>query len=67
MTDFITCPFCSGHEAVSPEAAAVIAKLIEQELPGWLDEGPLLSELENIRNMILNTEERATEIDPLLE
>ena len=69
---FVKCPFCSGHEAVSPEAAALIADLINSEI-NYLrrgDEPPdipkaVKAELENIRNVILNTQERET-VDPLL-
>ncbi len=65
MISFVKCPCCAGHEAISPEAAQEIAQLII----GWvdeLDEGPVRTELENISNAILNRQERAADIDPLL-
>jgi hypothetical protein len=74
---FVKCPFCSGHEAVSPEAATLIADLINSEINDLRrgDEPPdipkadipkaVKAELENIRNVILNTQERET-VDPLL-
>lgn len=59
MTDFINCPFCCGHEAVSREAANAIAQMIT----GYLSvsdpqQTQLECELENIRNVILNHAER---------
>jgi hypothetical protein len=64
---FVKCPFCSGHEAVSPEAAALIEQAIDYELHERGSElsPALIAELENIRNVILNTQERET-VDPLL-
>lgn len=62
---FIKCPFCSGHEAVSPEAADVIAALIEKYTRGSVV-FELETELLNIRNHILNAQERTAEVDPLL-
>ena len=62
---FITCPFCSGHEAVSPEAVNMLANWIEE----WLDRErahPANNELHNILNVIRNTQEREAEIDPLM-
>jgi hypothetical protein len=64
---FIKCPFCAGHEAISPEAADAIGEMIF----GWLSitqhpESPIKTELMNIRNSILNHQERAAEVDPLL-
>lgn len=59
MISFINCPFCSGHEAVSPEAATAIAELIEKAL--YKSDSPLTplgGELQNILNVIRNTEER---------
>lgn len=56
-SDFINCPFCSGHEAISQEAAVVILEAFEPYLKKF-SEGPLKCELENIRNMILNAQER---------
>jgi hypothetical protein len=58
--NFIKCPFCAGHEVVSPEAAETIADMIQV----WIDndgdptgEDPT-GELMNIRNAILNGQER---------
>lgn len=65
MLNFITCPFCSGHEAVSPEAATAIAGMIEEELRGKCTSA-LDTELFNIRNMIVNMQEREADIDPLM-
>lgn len=58
MTDFINCPFCSGHESVSREAAEEIAAMIDTHLYGF-KECQLKTELMNIRNVILNHAERA--------
>lgn len=66
MLNFITCPFCSGHEAVSPEAATAIAGMIEEELRGKCTSA-LDTELFNILNMIIGMRERKPDIDPLLE
>ena len=67
VLSFVKCPFCSGHEAVSPEAAALIEQAIRYELHERGSElsPALIAELENIRNVILNTQERET-VDPLL-
>jgi hypothetical protein len=72
MISFINCPFCSGHETVSSEAAALIADLINSEINDFrCGDEPLnipkavKAELENIRNVILNTQEREA-VDPLL-
>jgi hypothetical protein len=62
---FVKCPFCSGHEAVTPQVADVIGEMIGTVLataPNWPKEA--IAELENIRNVILNMQERA--VDPLL-
>jgi hypothetical protein len=69
MTDFITCPFCSGHEAVTQEAAHIIKEAIALHLHRWRATLPnhVVCEMENICNVILNTAEREQEIDPLLE
>lgn len=69
MSNFTRCPFCAGHESVSPEAASIIRESIALHLHRWratLPE-PVCGELENICNAIQNQEERAAEIDPLLE
>jgi hypothetical protein len=58
VAEFIKCPFCSGHEAVSPEAAERIAGMIYNSMDGWPEDSPLATELWNIRNAILNTQER---------
>lgn len=58
--NFITCMFCSGHESVSPEAAHIIKEAIALHLHRWrttLPE-PTICELENICNVIENTEQR---------
>jgi hypothetical protein len=65
--NFIKCPFCSGHEAISPEAARLIADGIgivnDDELPVFVQ-----IELDNIRNTILNYEQREQPAtDPLLD
>lgn len=65
MINFITCPFCAGGESVSPEATDALAWMIEEHLRGKAD-SPLDVELSNIRNAILNVQERAAAIDPLL-
>jgi len=57
MESFVKCPFCAGHEAVGPEAAAEIARMITTRIQ-FMPEGPLQCELENICNAILNTQER---------
>jgi hypothetical protein len=70
MTDFINCPLCSGHENVSREAASAIEEAIDNYLKsnehGYLS-AAARCELENIRNVILNTQDREKPIDPLLE
>lgn len=63
MTDYQRCPFCSGHEQVSTEAMEILEEAIRAFLPKR--ESPLKCELENIRNVILNHQEREA-IDPLL-
>jgi hypothetical protein len=65
MTDFVKCPCCAGHESISADAAAALAILIEHRLKGC-GESPLKTELWNIRNAILNTQERTAAVDPLL-
>lgn len=71
---FITCPICSGHEKISPEAADALAHAIEswviaaESRPHMFPNAPI-AELENIRNVILNRAERLPSpkpIDPLL-
>jgi hypothetical protein len=57
-TNFITCPFCSGHEVVSPEAASEIAAMIGNHIRDFKEGDSLKIELENIRNTILNYEQR---------
>ena len=60
MLNFTRCPFCAGHESISPETAEAIARLIEHSQ--WMTgsrESPFLTELENIRNAILNQQQRA--------
>lgn len=66
MYNFIKCPFCSGHELVSPETTREIADMIATWVHG-MPESHVLTELENIRNVILNQGERAEAIDPLLQ
>lgn len=56
MTDFVTCPFCAGHEKVSDGAAAEIADWLA--VWEYKADSPLKTELLNIRNAILNTAER---------
>lgn len=57
VTDFVTCPFCAGHEKVSAEAADRIAGMIYDSMSGWPEDDPLKVELDNIRNAILNAHE----------
>lgn len=58
MFNFTRCPFCAGHESVSPEAASTIAELISRSSYEY---GPQVeAELLNIRNAILNQAERET-------
>lgn len=59
MYNFVKCPFCAGHEFVSPDAADAIARMIVMGLKGSI-ESPLQTELFNIRNAILNMAERET-------
>jgi hypothetical protein len=54
---FVKCPFCAGHELVTPEAADAIAELIG-EPRDHCALTPTGVELQNIRNAILNTRER---------
>lgn len=68
MSDYQRCPFCAGHEVVSPQVVEVIGEMIGTCLatnPDWPKEA--ICELENIRNAILNHQERAADIDPLLQ
>jgi hypothetical protein len=65
VDSFIKCPFCAGHEVVSAEAAEIIANQID-ECVNLLEEMPVKTELHNIRNAILNHQERATDVDELL-
>jgi hypothetical protein len=60
MISFINCPFCSGHESVSPEAARLIREAIALHLHRWRStlSDMLVTELENICNVIDNTAER---------
>lgn len=60
MHNFITCPFCSGHESVGAEAAGIIKEAIALHLHRWRATLPehVIGELENICNVIDNTEER---------
>ena len=56
--NFVQCPFCAGHESVSPEALADIAKAIQfyiDKRGSWVD-----TELYNVMNDILNRKERET-------
>lgn len=63
MVDFVTCPFCAGHEKVSPKAAAVIASQILRWCEEQSRDSELMGELINIRNAILNTAERAAPVE----
>ena len=63
MFNFIKCPFCSGHEAVSPVAAEHIGQLIASSLFGMAPHDPRKAELENIRNTILSYQEREQQED----
>jgi hypothetical protein len=66
MTEpFVKCCFCSGHESISAEAAAALATIIMHRLTGC-GESPVTTELWNIYNAIVNTQERTKPIDPLL-
>lgn len=57
--NFVKCPCCAGHETISAEAAAELAMMIFNRLDGF-GEGPVVTELNNIRNTILNMQERET-------
>jgi hypothetical protein len=63
VVEFVKCPCCAGHEAISAEAADRLAGMIYNSMSGWPEDSPLKCELMNIRNAILNTQER---VDPLL-
>jgi hypothetical protein len=69
--NFISCPICSGHEQISADAADALADLIGQRSNAGMHSS-VQTELENIRNTILNMEERRPKrtkksaIDPLL-
>jgi hypothetical protein len=62
---FVKCPCCAGHEAISAEAAEALATIIKHRLTGC-GESPVTTELWNIYNTIVNDQERAAAIDPLL-
>jgi hypothetical protein len=64
MISFVKCPFCSGHEAISLEAAQYIATLLKDV--AWATDFAVAVELSNIRNTILNHAQREEDIDPLL-
>lgn len=71
MFSFVKCPFCSGHEAVSLEAAGIIRQSIALHLHRWRTTltDSAICELENICDVILNTQEReepAKEYTPLI-
>lgn len=60
MISFVKCPFCAGHEAISAKAVDAIANAID----AWVQEHgspELICELDNIRNDILNRQERTAE------
>ena len=59
MLNFIRCPFCAGHESISAEAAKSIELMIHRWLETNVVRDHLAAELENIRNAILNQQERA--------
>lgn len=68
LNGFIQCPFCAGHEKISPQTVEIIESLISHYLEYRPSDHPDASkpteiELHNIRNDILNRQER---IDPLL-
>lgn len=65
MTDFIRCPFCSGHEVISTETADLLIEWIDSN-EDWRRPKQVQAELENIRNSILNHREREQEQEPLL-
>lgn len=67
MFNFVKCPCCAGHETISAEAAGSISKAIEYWLEYLMPNDSALTELQNIRNAILNQQERKPAIDPLLE
>lgn len=61
MLNFTRCPFCAGHESISPEAAKSIELMIYRWLETNVVKDHLAGELENIRNAILNQQERTVE------
>lgn len=61
MTEFIHCPFCAGHESISAEAADRIKEAIERLLAADETLSQAQTELMNIRNAILNAQERAAQ------
>ena len=72
MYNFIKCPFCAGHDAISPEAAAELEVMIDALIAAGIPCVTLETELYNIRNAIHNTRARKAApelepIDPLLE
>jgi hypothetical protein len=71
LANFVTCPFCAGHNAINHQALNDIAKAIEFYLDGIGSRYEV--ELDNVKNTILNMQERALQqsrvippIDPLL-
>lgn len=54
--DFMNCPCCSGHEAISVDAAAALEDAIREHLALSLSEH-VRAELMNIRNVIVNSRE----------
>jgi hypothetical protein len=54
---YIKCVCCAGHESISTEAATALATIIKHRLTGC-GESPVTTELWNIYNAIVNTQER---------
>lgn len=61
----VQCPLCAHSETISAEAADALADAIRLFMHDKMAPA-VVTELENIRNHILNQAERATPIDPLL-
>lgn len=65
MHNFVKCPCCSGHEAIGAETAAHLDLAIDVYLSGIADYGQAwYGELQNIQNVIRNTQEREPPLCP---
>lgn len=67
MTEFVKCPFCCGTEKVSDGALDAIESAIWEWLHIPRPESDTVTEMWNIRNVILNALERTSPVVPEYE